>query len=57
LEFASFLHYRIGKNNSRKGAKTPSAENFNFEIYFAPWRLGAINFLEVVFFNIRVVEI
>jgi len=60
LEFALFSHYRIGKDDSRKGAKTPSSENLNFKIYFAPWRpfdlpqdmLGAINFLEAVLFTI-----
>ncbi len=52
LKFALFLNYQIGKDDSRKGAKAPSSENLNFEIYFASWRLGAINFLELVLFNI-----
>jgi hypothetical protein len=34
-----------------KTQSTPSSEKKEI-FYFAPWRLGAINFLEVALFNI-----
>jgi cytochrome c-type biogenesis protein CcmH len=38
---------RSEKCISRKGAKTPSSEDPKYLPHFAPWRLGAINFLAV----------
>jgi len=45
------------RDDSRKGAKTPSSENSENILTFAPLRLGGIIFLELVLFNISEVRI
>jgi cytochrome c-type biogenesis protein CcmH len=43
----SGMHKRSENCISRKGAKTPRSEDPKYLSNFAPWRLGAINFLAV----------
>ncbi len=50
--FVRIMDYRIGKDNSRKDAKQAKFGGIRKTFFFAPWRLDAKIFIEVILLNI-----